>query len=167
MAPQRLPRTPGHTHESENPMMPDKLLQQINELVETYAKAETCRAMAHVADLDVERANMHARAEYWDAQVSNQHAALTAAINSALPPTVYAGPDPRSPVRLPNEHHIDVCGRIDNGARLVAVRFTAAQAAALGTTLIACAAVGTDRLGDDFAAILPVIPESVTVIPVR
>jgi hypothetical protein len=149
-------------------VLPDKLLEQINELAETYAKAHTCRAMAQLAQSPAERANLAARADYWDAQVSDQYAQLTVALNSALPPTVYAAADQFAPVQMPTNHDIEVRGSLDDGARAVAVRFTGAQAVAVGTALIACAALGTQHSGGGrLAEILPPMPPDPPARPAR
>jgi len=144
-------------------VQPDTLLEQINQLAEAYAKAQTCRALAHaahleVAHLDVAREHLRARAAYWDAHVAAQRAALTAALRSALPPTIYAAPDPLVCVRRPNNREVEVRGSLARSGRGVAIRFTGLQAVAVGAAMIACAAVGTDHAGGGLAEILPPIP---------
>src|SRR6266540_3720063 len=135
-APQRPRRaSPPNPHRNEATVLPDKLLEQINELAEVYAKAQTCRAMAQLAESQAERA------DYWDSQVSDQHARLTVALNSALPPTVYAAPDQFAPVRMPTSRDVEVRGSLDHGARAVSIRYTPAQAVAVGAALIACGAL--------------------------
>ncbi|GEM_PF-2198434 len=144
-------------------MLPDTLLEQINQLAEAYAKAQTCRALAHaahleVAHLDLAREHLRARAAYWDAQVTDQRARLTVALHSALPPTIYAAPDPLACVHRPNDREVEVRGSIDRGSRAVSIRFTGIQAVAVGAAMIACAAVGTEQTGGLLAEILPPIP---------
>lgn len=146
-------------------MLADKLLEQINQVAEAYAHAQTCRALAHAADLDSDRANLTARAEYWDRQVGQLWANLTAAVNTALPPTLYAGPDPIAPVRVPDHHRVEVRGSLGNG-RAVVVRFTGAQAVAVAAAMIASAALGAAHLGDA-TAILPPVPPTPPGPPVR
>src|SRR5262249_12303739 len=75
----------------------------------------------------------------------------TAALNSALPPTIYAAPDLHAPVLLPNEHQVEVRGSLD-GNRAVAIRFSPGQAVAVGTAMIGCAAVTAGRTGQRLAA---------------
>jgi len=149
---------------------PDSLLEQINQLGEAYAKAQTCRALAHaahleVAHLDLAREHLRARAAYWDAQVDAQRAALTAALHSALPATLYAMPDPLVCVRRPNNREVEVRGSLKGGSRAVAIRFTGIQAVAVGAAMIACAAVGTDHAGGLLAQILPPVPPARPVPP--
>lgn len=140
-------------------MVPDKLLEKINELVETYAKAHTCRTLASVANNEVEAANLNARADFWDAQVSEQYAQVTVAVNSAVPPTVYAACDPHATVRMPTDRSIEVYGTLDHGQRAVSITFTGVQAMAVGTAMIACAALtGGGRL----AGMLPPVPAAVS-----
>jgi hypothetical protein len=138
-------------------MLPDTLLEQINNLVETYAKGHTCRALAQVTSLDVERAHLNARADFWDHQVSDQYAKLTVALNTALPPTVYAQCDPLAAVRIPTNRDIEVHGSLDHGQRAVSIRFTGVQAVAVATAMIACAALST---GGQLTEILPTVPPS-------
>ena len=148
-------------------MQADTLLKQVSDLAEAYAKAQTCRALAHTADLTEERANLNARADYWDLQASELWAKLTAAMNSALPPTVYATADPRGPVRPTNGDEIEVRGSLDHGARAVSIRFTAAQAVPVGAALIACAAACTQHGGGRLAEILPPVPTVAPGLPGR
>jgi hypothetical protein len=114
--------------------------------------------MAQLADSQAERANLIARADYWDGQVHDQYAQLTVALNSALPPTVYAAPDQFAPVQMPTNRDVEVRGSLDNGARAVAIRLTGAQAVAIGAALIACAALGTQHSGGQLGEILPSMP---------
>lgn len=137
----------------------DALFTQINKLAETHAQAEVCRAMAHLADTDTERGSLLTRAEYWDNEVVTLHAALTAALNTAIPPTIYAHPDPQAPVRMLGDQHVgvEVRGSL-GGARAVSIRYTLGQAVTVGTAIIACAAVMQERGGDALTAIVPPIP---------
>jgi hypothetical protein len=59
----------------------------------------------------------------------------------------------------PKHSGVEIRGSL--GERAVAIRLTGAQAVAIGTTLIACAAAVTDRAGDRLAA----IPSSIAVRP--
>lgn len=139
-------------------MSVDKLLEKINTLAETHAQAEVCRAMAHTTTLDTERANLAARAEYWKDQVSDQYTKIVAAINTAIPPTIYAEADPLAPVRIPDGSTVEVRGSI--GERAVAVRFTSAQAVAVGVALIACGAATDIQHGGNLSTVLPPVPPS-------
>lgn len=137
-------------------MEPDQLLHQIRALAEAYANGHTATAMAHLAENQAERANLQARAEFWNIQVNDGWNKLTAALNTALPPTLYAAPDPALPVATPNDRHIEVRGSL--GQRTVSIRATPAQAVAIGAALIACAAALTQHLGGSLADILPPMP---------
>jgi len=148
-------------------MLPDTLLEQANQLAEAYAKSQTCRLTAHLAISEAERANQAARADYWDSQVSGLYAKLTAALNSALPPTIYAAADPFAPVLLPDGHQVEVCGSIGGGNRAVSISFAPAQAVAVGTAMIACAALAAQGTGQRLAEILPPLPPSPPAPPVR
>jgi hypothetical protein len=141
-------------------MLPDRLLDLINDLVEVAGKAEACRVLAQISEAEVDRANMRARADYWNRQLSDQHAALTAAINTAVPPTVYATPDLGMPVRVLDNDTIEVRGTLDRGNRTVSVALHPGQASAVGAMLIACAAVTTDRANINLATIVPPIPDN-------
>jgi hypothetical protein len=136
-------------------VLPDALLEKINDLVETYAKAHTCRTLARVANHEIEAVNLDARADFWDAQVSDQYAKLTVAVNSAVPPTVYAVCDPHATVRMPDSHSVEVYGTLDHGQRAVSITFTGVQAMAVGTAMIACAALSS---GGRLAGMLPPVP---------
>ena len=141
-------------------MLPDTLLKQITDLAETYAKAHTCRNLARLSDTDPERAHLNARADFWDAQVSDRYVTLTVALNSAIPPTVYAAPDQTGCVRITAEGQIEVRGDLDNGARAVSIRLTTPQAVTAGAAMIACAAACAKHTGERLAEILPPIPPS-------
>lgn len=143
-------------------MSVDQLLEKINTLAETHAQAEVCRAMAASTTLDTERANLLARADYWKDQVADQYAKLVAALNTALPPTVYAVPDPYTPVRIPDNSTVEVRGNV--GEQAVSIRCTSAQAVAVGAALIACAATTDIQAGGNLAAILPSLPPGPTSI---
>jgi len=141
-------------------MLPDKLLEQITQVAEAYAKAQSCHALAQVAETDAERAHLKARVDYWNSQLSQMWTTLTVAVNSALPPTIYAAPDPHTPVTVPNQHQVEVRGSLDGGNRAVSIRLTPAQAVAVGTAMIACAALTTQHTGQRLAEILPALPPS-------
>ncbi len=139
-------------------MLPDKLLEQVTQVAEAYAKAQSCCALAEVAETDAERAHLKARVDYWNSQLSEMWTTLTVAVNSALPPTIYAAPDPRNPVTMPNQHQVEVRGALDGGNRAVSIRLTPAQAVAVAATMIACAALTTQHTGQPVAEILPALP---------
>ncbi|MBN1174851.1 MAG: hypothetical protein JXA67_22015 [Micromonosporaceae bacterium] len=141
-------------------MTPDQLLKQITELSEDYAKAHTCHSFAQASAHDAERAHLTARAEYWDAQVADRYNRLTAALNSAIPPTVYAALAASGCVRITSDGTIEFRGDSDQTTRAVTIRMSPVQAVAAGTTLIACATASVKHLGGHLAEILPSIPPS-------
>ncbi len=143
-------------------MQPDQLLKKINELVETHARAEVCRAMVNTTNRDTERAHLSARADYWKDQVAAQYNKLVAALNTAIPPTIYAVADRLAPVRIPIPSTVEVRGSL--GERAVAIRLTDAQAVAIGSALIACAAATDIQHGGNLSAILPPLPPGPTSI---
>jgi hypothetical protein len=146
-------------------MAPEQLLEQITRVAQAYARGNVCKTLLDLADNGVERARRQAEFDEWDRRVSQLWSELTVAVNTALPPTLYALPDPFAPVTTPNDGGIELRGSL--GERAVAIRLTEAQAVAIGTTLIACAAAGTDRTGGRLAAILPSIPASPSGQPIR
>ena len=146
-------------------MAPEQLLEQIKLVAQAFARGNVSKTLLDLADNDVERIRRKAEFDDWDRRVSQLWAELTAAVNTALPPTLYALPDPFAPVTTPNNSGIEMRGSL--GERAVAIRLTEAQAVAIGTTLIACAAAVTDRTGGRLAAILPSIPASPSGQPIR
>lgn len=146
-------------------MPPEQLLEQIKTVAQAFAQGLVCKTLLDQADTDVERFRLRAQFDHWDRRVTDLWAELTATVNAALPPTLYALPDPIASVTTPNNKEIEIRGGL--GERSVAIQLTGAQAVAIGTSLIACAAVVTDRAGDRVAGILPSIPASPTGQPIR
>lgn len=146
-------------------MPPEQLLQKIKTVAEAYAQGQICKVYLNEADTDMERARFRTDVDQWDRRVTQLWDELTAAVNSALPPTLYALPDPIAAVATPNNTEVEMHGSLSD--RAVVIRLTGAQAVAIGSTLIACAAVVTDRAGDRIAGILPAIPASPTGQPIR
>ena len=83
----------------------------------------SARLLLDLANNDVERIRHKAEFEQWDRQVSQLWAELTVAVNSTLPPTLYALPDPFAPVITPNNSDIEMRGSL--GERAVAIRLAA------------------------------------------
>jgi hypothetical protein len=146
-------------------MLPEQLLEQIKAVAQTFANGHVCRTLLEHASNDAERDRLKTQFAQWDEQVSRLWAELTVAVNSALPPTLYALPDPTAPVSTPNNSDVEVRGSL--GQRAVAIRLTCAQAVAIGAALIACATAVTDRSGGRLGTILPPIPASPPGPPVR
>lgn len=85
---------------------------------------------------------------------------LKANLRIALDRPVHAVPDKELPVATWHHGHVDiraVTGSGDN-ARTVRVRYSAEQALAAGTALIACAAITDQRLGGTLSSILGPFP---------
>jgi hypothetical protein len=146
-------------------MPPEQLLEKINAVALAFAHGHVSRTLLDLADNEQERARLKTKIEQWDHRVAQLWAELTVAVNSALPPTLYALPDPFAPVTTPNNTDIELRGSL--GERAVAIRLSGAQAVAIGTTLIACAAAVTDRADGRLVSILPPIPASPSNQPIR
>ena len=149
----------------EDTMPPEQLLEKIKVVAEAFAQGQICKIYLNEADTEMERARFHTEVDQWDRRVNQLWDELTMAVNAALPPTLYALPDPLAPVATPNYTGVEMCGSL--GDRAVVIRLTGAQAVAIGSTLIACAAVVTDRAGARIAGILPSVPASPTGQPIR
>ncbi|MFC7483121.1 hypothetical protein ACFQX7_28255 [Luedemannella flava] len=128
-------------------------------------QGHVCKTLLDQAVTDEERAPLQTQFEQWDERVTQLWAELTAAVNSALPPTLLVFPDPNAAIYVPSSTDIEIRGR--HAERAVAIRLNAAQATAIGTTLIALAAALTDRTDGHVAAILPAIPTAPPGQPIR
>jgi len=137
-------------------MEPEQLLDRIRSFAQAYAESHTVTALTHLAEDQAEREHLQARAEFWDVQVRDGWDKLTVALNSALPPTLYAALDPHSPIVARNGRQIEVRGSL--GRRAVSIRATPAQAVAIGAALIAYAAAITHHSGASLTEILPPLP---------
>jgi hypothetical protein len=157
--------TTSNRHAKEDTMAPDQLLEKFKTVAQAFAQGHICKTLLNLADTDAERARLKTQFDQWDRRVEQLWAELTAVVNSALPPTIYALPDPFAPVTTPGNSDVELRGRL--GERAVAIRLTGVQAVAVGTTLIACAAAVTDRAGGRLAAILPTIPAVPPGQPIR
>ena len=146
-------------------MAPEQLLEQIKQVAQAFAQGNVCKTLLDLADNDMERIRRQAEFDDWDRRVSRLWAELTAAVDTAFAPTLYALPDPFAPVTTPNNSGIEMRGSLDD--RVVVIRLSEAQAVAIGTAMIACAAAVTDRSGSRLAGILPTIPASPTGQPIR
>ena len=146
-------------------MSPDQLLELTKAVAQAFAKGHTCRTLRDQATNDEDRERLQNQFEQWDARVTQLWAELTAAVNSALPPTLYAVPDPIAAVTAPTNTDIDLRGSL--GERAVMIRLSTTQAVAIGTTLIAYAAAVTDRADGHVAGILPPLPATPVEQPAR
>jgi len=146
-------------------MSPEQLLEMVKPVAEAFAQGQVCKTLLDTAGTDAERARLQTSFEQWDHRVTQLWAELTVAVNSALPPTLHALPDPIAPVTMSNNTDIEIRGSL--GERAVAIRLTSPQAVAIGTTLIACAAAVTDRAGGRLGTILPPIPAPPSGQPIR
>src|SRR2546430_3429420 len=108
-APIRHPRPVRRRH----PIMePEQLLDHIRSFAQAYAERHTVTPLVHLADDQGQRANLQARAEFWNVQVREGWDKLTVGVNSALPPTLYAAVDPRAPVATPNGRQVEARGSL-------------------------------------------------------
>lgn len=134
-------------------MTVDTIVAAITNLTEMYAKARLTQAFADQATSHTEAINLTARAAYWDTEVEQAYAALTATLHDALP----AAPETFMPVRVLANGHLEIHARNGTGHAIV-TRLTAAEALAVGMHLVAYAAIGTDRTGDKISRLLPPLP---------
>lgn len=137
-------------------MEPDQIIVLIRELAEAYAHAHTSHTLIGLTDHYGEQANLRARVEYWNSQIQQGWDKITAALNTAMPPTLYAWLDPQLAVTTPNPQQVEIRGRL--GERVVSIRMTPAQATIAGAALIACAAAQTQQAGGRLPDLLPPMP---------
>jgi hypothetical protein len=131
----------------------EQIVALVTDLAEIYGTAKATRTFAQDAASRAEYDNLIARANYWDGEVDARYAALVAALHEWLP----AAPETFLPVQVLPNGSVEIRAR-DGAARPVVVRFTAAQALALGAHLAAYAAIGIDRTADKITAHLPAVP---------
>src|SRR5262245_20355956 len=97
-------------HAKEATMAPEHFLEQVKLVAQAFARGNVCKTLLDLADNDVERIRRQAEFDEWDRRVAKLWAELTAAVNTALPPTLYALPDPFAPVITPNNSGIELRG---------------------------------------------------------
>jgi hypothetical protein len=146
-------------------MQPDDLLKQVWQFAQSYGASQTAKAMAEIAEDPTDRDRYQTHVAYWDSEINDQWTRLTVAMNSALPPTLYATPDPQTPVTIPTDRHLDLRGRL--GQRTVVIRLSPAQATATGTVLIAYAAHLTTRGNGRLFDIRPPMPQAPPAEPLQ
>src|SRR3954471_20469043 len=101
-------------------MPPEQLLQKIKTVAEAFAQGQICKVYLNEAGTDMERARFRTDVDQWDRRVSQLWEELTGAVNAALPPTLYALPDPIAAVASPNNTGVEMRGSL--GDRAVVLR---------------------------------------------
>ncbi|MFC7527540.1 hypothetical protein [Actinoplanes sp. GCM10030250] len=131
-------------------------------LATTYAqaavRADRDRASARSAATPAEQAATESAVRTADSAVDAARIALRAAVHNALELPVYAVPDTSLPVCTWHNGQVLIRALTNSGERAVRVRYTAEQALAIGTRLIACAAITDQRLGGTLSGILGTFP---------
>lgn len=135
------------------------LLAAVHQLCHAYARAEVSRTLAGYTDDPARRALDLEVAQHWDGAVRHRFEALNSALNDLIPDVIHA--ETFLPVRPLSTGDVHLHLR-DQQARTVLVRFTAAEAVAVGAHLTAYAALGLDRTGGKVAAVLPPIDHPLT-----
>jgi hypothetical protein len=130
----------------------EAVLALTNEVCHAYARAEVARAMAGHAASEAEHAHLSARAAQWNALVGERWAALTAAVQAALPAAAQV--ERFMPVRPLGNGHVELRAH-DTAVRRLVVLLTGAQALAVGAHLTAYGAISLDRIGQRLDAGLP------------
>jgi hypothetical protein len=130
-------------------------------LIQDYAAARACaerhRALLECLVDDEDGFFMTKIAEY-ERAYTTYHAQLMTAYNELTRTTVRAVADERLPVCSWRKGVVEVRAVLPDRSRSVRVRYTPAQAIAVGAALIACAAVTDADSGGTLTPILPVFP---------
>jgi hypothetical protein len=129
-----------------------ELLAAIVDLCETYARAETGRALAEHAGTKAERDDLVSRAAYFNRESRTRYDALTTAIEAVLPRTAQV--ETFLPVRTLPDGRVEIHA-VDQHERPVVVALTGTEAVTVGVHLTAYAAIGLDRTGTKLDRILP------------
>ncbi|WP_203714483.1 hypothetical protein [Asanoa siamensis] len=139
----------------EIPMTATELVAAINELCSEYARASVARALSQHAGDAEEHAHHLRHAEHWLGKANTRWTEVVASVEATVVDTVDI--EAFRPVRpLPNgQVEIHAC---DHNARPLVMRFTGAEAFAVGAHLTAYAAIGLDRAGQRVESGLPHLP---------
>jgi len=139
----------------EIPITATELVAAINELCSEYARASVARAMSQHASDAQERAHHLRHAEHWLGKANARWTQVVASVEATMADT--ADVEAFRPVRpLPNGQ-VEIHVR-DHNARPLVMRFTGAEAFAVGAHLTAYAAIGLDRAGQRVESGLPHLP---------
>ncbi|MDI6101187.1 hypothetical protein QLQ12_21465 [Actinoplanes sp. NEAU-A12] len=136
------------------PPLAERLLAEMSDLCEAYAREQVARALAeHSADHNEHQLHTN-RADYWGGETLARYNALVTAITAAVPQEAEAQLEEFRPVRTLANGHVEIHAR-DQHARPVVVRFTGAEAVTVGVHLTVHAAIGLDRTGAKVDQVLP------------
>ncbi|MGW5557085.1 hypothetical protein ACWER9_07670 [Micromonospora sp. NPDC003944] len=137
-------------------MTAERLFNLAAEFAEATGNAERFHVRAACATGD-DRTALTLKASSWKGIAAQRREALRTGLNEALPGTVTATPDEELPVALWQRRHVEVRA-ITLDAAPVRVRYSPAQAVALGTALIALATLTDQRGGGTLGDILATFP---------
>jgi hypothetical protein len=131
------------------------------ELLETYAEARVTAVRQHdlaatLAGPDRDAAEADASQAELDAAA--RHAELMSALDDLTRTTLQAVPDRRLPVCTWRKGVVEVRAVLPDGSRALRLRYTPAEAIAVGTALVACGAVADTTTGGTLGPILPPFP---------
>jgi len=130
-------------------------------LIEAYAAAraavDTLRNLARTLS-ESDREPVEAGAARQEQDATARHAEIMSALDDLTRTTLHAVPDPRLPVCTWQKGVVEVRAVLPDGSRAVRVRYTPAQAIAVGAALIACGAVADTTTGGTLGPILPAFP---------
>jgi hypothetical protein len=125
---------------------------------EAAVRADRDRAAARSASTPTRKAAAESAVSTADSAVEAARFALRTDLRQALGLPVYAVPDTKLPVCTWQNGQVLIRALADNGERTVRVRYTPEQALAVGTALIACAAITDRHLGGTLSGILGTFP---------
>lgn len=129
-------------------------------LVDDYATARGEAERHHAlleCIIDDNEGFLAAKIAEYEAAATVHHAQLMTAYDELTRTTVRAIPDERLPVCTWRKGVVEVRAVLPDRSRSVRVRYTPAQAIAVGAALIACAAVTDADTGGTLTPILPVL----------
>ncbi|MGI5525823.1 hypothetical protein ACQEUX_33465 [Micromonospora sp. CA-259024] len=137
-------------------MTAERLFNLAAEFAEATGNAERFHARAACATGD-DRTALTVKASSWKGIAAQRREALRIGLREASRGTVTATPDEELPVALWQRRHVEVRA-ITLDAAPVRVRYSPAQAVALGTALIAFATLTDQRGGGILGGILATFP---------
>lgn len=135
------------------------LLAAVQQLCQSYARAEVSRTLAGYAEDAARRAEDLHVAQHWDGAARHQFDNLAQTLNDLIPEVINA--ESFLPVRPLSTGDVHLFLR-DRQARSVVVRFTGAEAVAVGTHLTSYAAIALDRCGMKLTPVLPPVERPFT-----
>ncbi|WP_328366633.1 hypothetical protein [Micromonospora zamorensis] len=137
-------------------MTAERLFNLAAEFAQATGNAERFHARAASAT-DDDRTAITVKAVSWEGIAAQRREALRTELREALRGTVTAMPDEELPVAIWQRRHVEIRATTLDAAR-VRVRYSPAQAVALGTALIAFATLTDQRGGGILGDILATFP---------